>query len=363
MSSRPQHFGWLVSPYTAKTRSYLAYKGIDVDDPVPGLMRLSWTIRRAVGRPIMPTVRLTDGRWLQDSSVILDHFEALSREPAIVPSGPRQRLANALIDLFADEWLPMAALHYRWSIAENKRFALDEFARSALPTLPRPLALRLIRPMAAKMQSYLPLLGVTQKTVPGVEKTVRQTLRAADETLRRHRYLLGDRPCTADFSLFGPLWAHLYRDPGSTALFDNFPALVRWMTRLQSGSHPEIGAFLTDDQVPTSLLPLFDCILQDQLPWIHTLVRAIDAYCESRANATRVPRSLGSAGFQIRGHQGKRKLVTFVQWKAQRARQAYDDAAGKADAWLTTAGSTAPQQAIPTIAHPLKIVDFKAILA
>ncbi|HFE46080.1 MAG TPA: glutathione S-transferase family protein [Nannocystis exedens] len=362
MPSRPQHFGWLVSPYTAKTRSYLAYKGIDVDDRVPGLIRLGWTIRRAVGRVIMPTVRLPNGTWLQDSSVILDHFEALSPKLSITPSGAVQRLASALIDLFADEWLPMAALHYRWSIPANKRFALHEFASSALPHLPGPLALRLVRPMAAKMQSYLPLLGVTSTTAPGVEETVQQTLQAAEQTLCQHPYLLGDRPCTADFSLFGPLWAHLYRDPGTTALFDPFPALVRWMKRLQSGSHPEIGDFLPNDQIPTSLLPLFDCILQDQLPWIHSLVHAIDAYCESHANATRVPRSLGTAGFQIRGREGERKLVTFVQWKAQRARQAYEDAAGKADSWLATAGSTAPQQTIPTIAHPLKIVDFKPVL-
>ncbi len=363
MPSRPQHFGWLVSPYSAKTRSYFAYKGIEFDDRVPGLLRLGWTIRRAVGRAIMPTVRLTDGTWLQDSSLILDHFEACSPKPSITPSGAVQRLASALIDLFADEWLPMAALHYRWSIPTNKRFALGEFANSALPYLPRPLALRLIRPTAAKMQSYLPLLGVTQETAPGVEETVRQTLRAADETLCQHRYLLGDRPCTADFSLFGPLWAHLYRDPGTTALFDDYPALVRWMQRLQSGSHPDIGAFLPDDRVPASLMPLFDCILRDQLPWIRTLVRAIDTYCEGHAGAARVPRSLGTAGFQIRGHRGERKLVTFVQWKAQRARQAYDDSAGAADSWLTQVGSDTPQQAIPTIAHPLKLVNFKAVLA
>ena len=71
----------------------------------------------------MPTVQLPDGTWLQDSSRILDHFGAQPGFPPLMPPGPTQRLASTLLEVFDDEWLPMAALHYRWSLPENHRFA------------------------------------------------------------------------------------------------------------------------------------------------------------------------------------------------------------------------------------------------
>ncbi len=363
MSRPPQHYSWLVSPYSAKTRSYLAYKGIEFDDRPPTLLGLGWTIRRAVGRPIMPTVRLADGTWLQDSSLILDHFEAARPTPSITPPGPTQRLAAALLDLFADEWLPMAALHYRWSIPDNRDFAIDEFAKNALPRLPRLLSRRMIRSMAAKMQGYRPLLGVLPATIPGVEETTQRTLSALEATLNQHPYILGARPSVADFSLFGPLWAHLYRDPGTTHLFDPHPALVAWMERVHRGDQPAAGEFLAGDRVPEELGPLFECVLEDQLAWIQTLVQAIDRYCNDHPEATRVPRSLGSASFSIRGRVGTRKLVTFVQWKAQRTRRAYDEAGGAADPWLRSLGAEDPERSIPVIANPFAIRDYKAVLA
>ena len=360
---KPQHFSWLVSPYSAKTRSYLTYKGVDFDDVVPSARTLSWTIRRAVGRAIMPTVRLPDGVWLQDSSVIIDHFEATHPSPPTTPPGPSQRLASALIDLFADEWMPMAALHYRWSIPQNKAFALNEFARNGLPWVPRPLAIRAIRPIAARMEGYLPLLGVDGTTAAGVEATTTQTIDAVERTLQHHPYLFGDRPCLADFSLYGPLWSHLYRDPGSTRLFDAAPAVVSWMERLRTGRHAAGGDFLPDDQVPATLDPLFTCIVEDLLPWLHTLVGAINNYCDTHPDASRVPRALGTAPFRIRGQHGSRKLVTFVQWKAQRSRDAYDHAQGAADDWLARVGCDDPETALPPIPHPFALRDYKAVLA
>ena len=209
------HFGWVVSPYSAKTRSYLKYIKHDFEDREPSVFTLAGSIKKAVGRPIMPTVRLADGRWLQDSSAIIDHYEGTGTYPSVQPPGHLQRFAAALLEVFADEWLPMTALHYRWHVAQNEQFALNEFARSGLPFLPRFIGRRAIAGFAAKMKSYLPVLGVTDATVAGVEETARLTISVLNEQFAQTRFVLGDRPCTADFALYGPLWAHLYRDPGS----------------------------------------------------------------------------------------------------------------------------------------------------
>ena len=359
-----EHYGWQVSPYSAKTRSYLHYAGIGFTDIEPGVPTLYRRIQSAVGRIIMPTVRLEDGTWLQDSSVIIDHFEARESTASVHPPAPTVRLASALLEVFADEWLPMAALHYRWNLAANSEFAITEFARSGFPSLPRALGRPLVRPMAGKMKGYLPLLGVTPETQPGVEKMVQVVLASLEAQLQVTDFVLGDRPCLGDFALFGPLWAHLYRDPASRFLFDDAPSVIRWMESLRTQPVAS-GSFL--DRVPESLSPLFACALQDQWGWIRTLVAAIDAYCEAHPEATRVPRSLGEADFMIQGHPGRRKLATFVQWKAQRARTAYEQATGEADDWIRAVLELGPGEdvsgCITEMRNPFVLRDFRAVLA
>ncbi len=366
MAADPTHFGWLVSPYSAKTRAYLRHSGMPFRDMEPSAWTLWRTIQPAVGRVIMPTVRLPDGTWLQDSSRILDHFAAQPEAPPLYPPGPRQRLASALLEVFADEWLPMAALHHRWNRPDNTRFALNEFARCAVPWLPRTLGRPLIQSFAARMQSYLPILGVDAETIPAVEETVCVVLDALQAQLTRTPFLFGGAPSMGDFALFGPLWAHLYRDPATTSLFDNHPAVRRWMEALRTGETTQ-DPFLADDEVPAALDPLFACILTDQWGWIRRLVAAIDTWCADHPDAERVPRALGTAPFTIRGRSGHRKLVTFVQWKAQRAVAAHADAGDAADGWLDRVWALehadTPRPAFVSVRHPFVWMGPKVVLA
>ncbi len=90
-----EHFGWPVSPYSGKTRTYLRFKGIPFEDVVVSAPVFMTRIKKAVGRPIMPTVRCPDGTWLQDSSCIIDWFEERYSERPITPPGGAQRVASS----------------------------------------------------------------------------------------------------------------------------------------------------------------------------------------------------------------------------------------------------------------------------
>ena len=47
---------WPVSPYSAKVRAYLRWKGADFEDRPPSVFALQRRIQKAVGRAIMPTI-------------------------------------------------------------------------------------------------------------------------------------------------------------------------------------------------------------------------------------------------------------------------------------------------------------------
>ena len=365
MPARYRHYGWLVSPYSAKTRAYLTYKGIPFDDIEPSGARLYGVIRRAVGRSVMPTVLTPEGAWLQDSSDIIDTLERRHPEPSVIPPGPRQRVASLLLELHADEWLPIVAMHTRWNRPENARFAVDEFARSGFPRLPRALGRRLIRPIAGKMRSYLPPLGVTDATASGIERHLALLVSALERQLADHPYLLGGRPCIGDFALFGPLWAHVYRDPGSTDMFSEAPAVRAWMQRLRARAPARGGEFLSDDQVPEALDPLFRQLFAEQFEFVLQLADAIDRYCDAHPDAARVPRSLGAHDFTIGGAQGTRKLITFSWWMAQRPLDVYHSleagARASVDEWLERVGGREAMQR--PVRNRFVREDFKMKLA
>ena len=363
VSQRYRQFGWPVSPYSAKTRAYLRFKQIPFDETQPTALELMTTIKRAVGQAIMPTVKTPDGTWLQDTSEIIDTLEARFDRPSIVPSGDAQRVAALLLELHGDEWLPIVIMHTRWNYPENARFARAEFGRYGFPWLPGFLSRRLVRPMADKMSGYRPLLGIGGATTDGIEAFAEDLIGHLDRHLATQAFLLGGRPCIGDFALFGPLWAHVYRDPGTRSWFDDAPNVRGWFERLQ---HPagEVGDFLPDDEVPGTLDPIFKTLFAEQMTFVRSLVEAIDRYCAEHPDAKRVPRSLGDHPLVIGGRQGTRRLITFTQWMAQRPLDAYqslpEPRRAAVDPWLDRVGGKAAMQL--QIRHRFARRDFRMML-
>ncbi len=363
--SRYELLGWPVSPYTMKTRAYLRFKRIPVRERRPSIVELHTRIKKAVGHPIMPTVVTPDGAWWQDSTDIVDRFEAHFPEPSITPGGPRQQLTSLLVELFADEWLPQASLHYRWNNDENRRFAIREFGRYALPGVPRAVSGRVADRLAGqRMRSYLPLLGIDEGTIPGVERATKRLLEVLDEHFGHHPFLLGSRPCLGDFALFGQLWAHLYRDVATTKLFDAHEWLRRWIFAMGEPS-PTVGAFLPDDEVPETVAPLLRTIFEEALPFFAKVPAAVAAHREAHPERSRPRRRLGLASFTVGGAQGTRSLLSYAQWMLQRPVGLYKGlgAAERAavDAWLAPLGD--PSLLATDIPCPLRKQGFKYVYA
>lgn len=358
------HYSWPVSPYSAKTRAYLRWRGLSFREVRPSALRLWGQIRPAVGDAVMPTLRLADGRWLRDSSVIIDTLDAQNSGPKVMPKTPRQRLACALMELHGDEWLVIPALHYRWNLPENSDFGIAEFGRWGFPLLPRALSKRLVQPIATKMAGYRRVVGITPDTSPGVESFTTKLIAQLQRHLSMHGYLLGERPCMADFAMYASLWAHLYRDPASTRLFEEAEAVVSWMLRLRDGEHAADGALLSEDEVPESLAPILRTIFQEQIPYMGTLLDAVETWIKAHPDASRLPRSLGSAPFVIGGCKGERRLATYSQWMLQRVLAVYaqveDGERASVDAWLRSLGGDAAVDAMrrPIVA-PTELVGFE----
>lgn len=323
MSAEYQHLGWIVSPYSQKTLAYLKYKHIPHTDRAPGAVELINKIPKRVGKAIMPTLQTPEGEWWQDSTDIIDKLEQRFPECSITPTGNKQRITAHLLELHGDEWLVLSALHYRWSRPTSADFIVGEFARLGVPWLPKTLGRIVGKRIRNMMKSYLPRFGIVGKTTQGLEAFTENLLQQLETHFTRYSFLLGNRPCVGDFALFGQIYAHLYRDPGSKPLFNNTPNLVCWIERMLTPEATAQGDFLENDDVPATLNPILKNIFAEQFVFSHNVVKAIQEYADKNPQAKRISRIVGITDFTVGGITGQRSMFSFVQWKMQRVVDAF----------------------------------------
>jgi len=318
MSAAPYRF-YAAEPsyFSAKVRPFFRYKRVPYAEIAPTPEVYRDVIRARTGLTFIPVVITPDDQTLQDTSEILDALEQRFPDPPVYPPTAVQRVVAYAIEVYADEFCVLPAMHYRWDFPESEAQARRDFAAS---TGDADSALR----FADRMKGMLPILGVQPSTVPANEAHLRDLLDTLSRHFAAHDFLLGGRMSLADLALFGPLYAHLYLDavPGRL-LRETAPNVCAWIERM---NHPEpgVGAFVPDDAVPPTLQPLLRLIGQDAVPVLLDTVRAFEAWAESGPpDLESPPRGVGMHETTLRGVRFSRYTSPYTLWMVQRPLDAY----------------------------------------
>ncbi|MYL27796.1 MULTISPECIES: glutathione S-transferase family protein [Halomonadaceae] len=336
------HYGTGFSLYSGKTRSYLRYKGIPFEERLATLSVYRRVLIPKTGVSMIPVLETPEHDFIQDTVEIIDTLEARFPERGIYPSTPKQRLVSLLVELYADEWLLIPAMHFRWSFPEeNRRFIHGEFGKIVSPWLPGPLRRLAGSRLAKRFSGMLPMLGITEKTSSAIENWYYSVLDQLDAHFAQHPYLLGERASIGDFGLMAPLYAHLYRDPAPGRIMKRrAPHLVEWIERMNTRK-PRVGDWLTDDQIPETLYPLLKHQFGSQFPVLRETVDAVAKWIDEHPGK-KVPRKLGVHQYHLSGVDETRALMSFPQWKLQRPLDFYqglaEDQRGPVDELLDEVG-------------------------
>src|SRR5215471_8564411 len=116
------------SYFSAKVRPALRYKRIPYVEILPTQEVYQTVIVPRTGLAFIPVVVTPDDETLQDTSDILDALEQRFPEPPLYPRTAVLRVLAYLVELYADEFLILPALHYRWSFPESAAKARADFA-------------------------------------------------------------------------------------------------------------------------------------------------------------------------------------------------------------------------------------------
>lgn len=268
-------FGSELSPYSVKVRSFFRYKNL----PHEWILRspaVQAEFQKYARLPLVPLVVTPEGEGVQDSTPILERFEALIPEPSTVPADPALAFVSALLEEYGDEWGNKWMFHYRWRYQPDiwstaERIAVQMMgAQGTLAVAPARAA------VAERMMGRLGFVGSNDKTQPLIEASFRQALALLDAHLAARPYLLGGRPAMADFGV----WAQLYEaatdpTPGSI-MRASAPHVMGWVQRMIAPRAD--GAFEAWAALAPTLMPLLKAEVGTLfLPWSAANAAAIAA--------------------------------------------------------------------------------------
>jgi len=268
-------WGVSVSYFTGKLEAYLRYKRIpyETDHPFADQAR----IRKLVGAIQVPLVERDDGRWMSDTTPIIQHMETEHADRPVLPADPVVRFIALLIEDYADEWLWRPAMHYRWSYEHDRellsRILVDEITTHI--RLPRFMRRFIIR--KRQREGYVIGDGVTDATWDHVEQGYFTAMRCMQEMLRTRPFLLGNSPSIADIGLMGPFLRHFGQDPTPDAIMRNdWPAIAEWVARTwNAGATVGRSDLLT--RVPQEAAPLLREVAETHMVQLAANAQAYNA--------------------------------------------------------------------------------------
>ncbi len=273
MAKNLKLYGLRVSYYTGKMEGYLRYKEIPYDFIAlnPKLMRM---LGDKTGAVQMPAIELPDGRFMTDTTPMIDWFEAQYPAPAVIPDDPLLRFLSHLLEDYAEEWLWRPAMHYRWSYVADRmhlsRKIVDEMMGSV--PLPGPVKRALIR--RRQLGEYVKRDGVDANTWDHVESIYLKTLDRLEHVFQHRPYLLGDAPTLSDFGFFASIFRHFSQDPTASDLMRlRAPGVFAWQARLWN-ARASTTAHKLVSELPADLEPLLQDVADAYLPYLNDNARA-----------------------------------------------------------------------------------------
>ena len=246
-------FGSELSPYSVKVRSFFRYKNID-HEWILRSPALQAEFQKYAKLPLVPLVVTPEGEGIQDSTPILERFEASHREPSVTSDDPALAFVSALLEEYGDEWGNKWMFHYRWRYQPDVWSTAERIAQQMMGAQGTLAVAQARAAVAERMMGRLGFVGSNERTQPLIEKSFATALGLIDAHLATRPYLLGGRPALAYFGL----WAQLYEaatDPTPGAIMRaSAPNVMGWVQRMLSPKAE--GGFETLAVLAPTLMPL-----------------------------------------------------------------------------------------------------------
>lgn len=209
------------SPYSHKVRAVMRYRRIPHDWVIVlgGWDGTGQTDKLThLHKHQLPIVLFPDGTPWTDSTPLIHDLEARHEGRSVLPSSPGERFLARLIEDFADEWLPLPLMAFRWTSDEDVTFCARRQMHGWLGAVGEDeLAAGMAR-FTARQQKVRTALGAGNPAATEVfHRQYLELLEVLERGLSQQLFLFGNRPSIADFALYG-MFSQFVIDPTSARI-------------------------------------------------------------------------------------------------------------------------------------------------
>jgi glutathione S-transferase len=269
------------SPYTRKMLAVLRYRRIPYALLTPPMAAARGLPQPKV--PLLPTFYLpgADGALepATDSSPLIRRFESVYAGREVIPADPVLAFIDMLLEDYADEWLTKAMFHYRWAFPDDARRSGRVLPLYRGLSRPDDDVAERGRAFAERQIGRLKFVGSNAVTGPIIQASYERLLGLLDARFRDAPFLMGARPGSADFALFGQLTQLVAYDPTPMALtLERAPRVYAWTALAEdlSGLEPHPEDWLDTGAVPATLRAILAEVGRTYVPVMLANARAVE---------------------------------------------------------------------------------------
>ena len=221
---------------------------------------------------LLPTIYMESPEGMQalvDSTPLIRRLEIEFSERRVVPEDPLLRFLDLLIEDFADEWVTKAMFHYRWHHAPDAAHAAPLLAYSQNLQLSPQQAAQRSQAFAQRQISRLSVVGSNAVTAPVIEASFERLVGILDRIIERHGFVLGARPASADFALYGQLTQLGIIDPTPARILGTAsPRLRAWLDQVEDLSGHQSDRWIAPPEIQDQLGELLNEIGRVYAPFL-----------------------------------------------------------------------------------------------
>jgi glutathione S-transferase len=241
------------SPYTRKMLGVMRFRNIPYrldrqSRIMKGIDNPHYKKRVAPKVSLLPTYYFTDDKGeevaVTDSSPLIRRFEIEYEGRSIIPSDPALAFIDMLLEDYGDEWLTKAMFHYRWYYNADIKKAGDVLPRWGGINQPEDQSQAMGDFVRERQISRLSYVGSNEVTKPVIEESFKRFIKLLDAHLTEQPFLMGERPGSSDFAVYGQLTCLALFDPTPQAIIlETAPRVYAWVEVVEDLS----GYIVSDD--------------------------------------------------------------------------------------------------------------------
>lgn len=230
---------------------------------------------------LLPTFFLPDRnnniQAVTDTTPIIRRLEREYPNRNVIPANPVLSFLNYLIEDYADEWLTKPMFHYRWTYAHDRKNCGAYLTYMSNPQIPLEFAATFAEMISTRQSERLYVVGSNTTTRQTIEDSYHRFVKILDRLIENEGFVLGSRPSSADFAIFGQLTQLAIVDPTPAAKTAKTSMRVRaWIDRVEdlSGTIVAGTSWVRLNNATDKLKPLLKEIGRVYVPFLRANAKA-----------------------------------------------------------------------------------------